>query len=360
MKKSICYIITQGELGGAQRYVFDLATRMSRTYQITVLIGAEKPELAGALAASGIKVRIIKHLVRNIHPLHDLMAIFELKKEIGTLKPDIVHLSSSKAGVLGSIAGHLAGVKNIIFTAHGFAFLEPNLFLVQKIYFWAEKLVSYFRRKIITVSDYDRKEAIKWGLAPAEKFVTIHNGIDLISPPREEGEGEVIADKSTMTPSYSPPHEGEKTIVVGTIAHDYPTKDLKTLRRAFAIVQNDHQQAELKIISGVPEAAKLLPSFDIYVCSSIKEGFPYSILEAMAAGLPIVSTAVGGIPEMLNPSSGILIPPKNPQVLAEAIKYLINNPKKARQMAKNAMNRAKKFTLEEMVNETAAIYRELY
>lgn len=403
-KFKIIYIVTQGEMGGAQRYVFDLATNLPASgFDIAVFMGPEKQDLKIALEKKGIRTGIVKNLVRNISPARDVAAIFEIRKIIKAKKPDVVHLNSGKAGFLGSIAAGLAGNKNVIFTAHGFSFLEPISRPAKMIYLWAEKIARRFRKKIITVSESDRKAAIKYNLAKAEQIVTIHNGIDLNSPPHEEGSGEVIEDsiaKSAMTPSWSPPHEGEK-IVIGAIANLYPTKGLKYLVEAaktvvtkfpvakFVIIGEGSERQNLEsriknlglekkfvLLGAVPKASSYLHQFHIFVLPSIKEGFPYSILEAMATGLPIVATSVGGIPEAIDslqfiPSpgdgegkgeveaSGILVPPKNPRALAAAIIHLLENPNLARTLAQNAKNKVKEFSLEKMLTETTAVYQEL-
>lgn len=148
-------------------------------------------------------------------------------------------------------------------------------------------------------------------------------------------------------------------MIIGTIARDYKTKDLPTLRAAFAILKREFPALKLEILSS-PRAAERLPTFDIYVCSSIKEGFPYSILEAMAAGLPIVSTAVGGIPEALEDGrSGLLVPPRDPHALAEALKRLIDNPDFAKTLGTRARERVKNFALEKMLRETEKVYGEI-
>ncbi|MBI4049968.1 MAG: glycosyltransferase family 4 protein [Candidatus Doudnabacteria bacterium] len=356
-QKSICYVITQGELGGAQRYVFDLATNLSKgEWRPTVIIGEHGGELKAKLENAGIKVLVAENLVRNIHPLKDLLVISELAGLLKKLQPDIIHLNSSKAGVVGSFAAHLAGIKNVIFTAHGFAFLEPQSWFIKQIYFWTEKLATKFRKKIITVSEFDRQAAIKSKLCAPEKLIAMHNGIafhpHLTSPIKGE-ESSLIS-----LPLVGRAREGGK-IVLGTIARDYPTKDLNTLRAAFAILKKEFSDLQLRIVEGMGAAAQL-SSFDIYVCSSVKEGLPYTILEAAAAGLPIVSTRVGGIPEILEDGkSGLLVLAKNPGALAGAVKKLLDNPELAKTLGANARERVKNFSLEKMLNKTEAVYREI-
>ncbi len=108
----------------------------------------------------------------------------------------------------------------------------------------------------------------------------------------------------------------------------------------------------------IPDAAKYLKAFDIFVLPSVKEGLPYAILEAMAAGLPIVATKVGGIPEMITDGeSGLLVPPKNPEALATAIEKLIAAPELRARLGQNAAAVADaKFSLQEMLQKTRQIY----
>ena len=381
MKKSICYVVTQGELGGAQKYVFELATNFAKNYDITVLVGKEKPELANQLRGAGIKVILLDHLKRDIHPVHDFFAVFELKKFFQSLRPDLIHLNSSKAGVLGSLAARLAGIRNVVFTAHGFAFLEPHNWLVKKIYFWAEKFSTRFRRKIITVSEFDRRAAIKARLCPPEKLVTIHNGIDLsvIASPR--GADEAI---SGLRRRFAPRNDN---IVIGTIAHLYPTKGIKYLIEAahifnskfeirnskFIVIGEGHERNQLEatirdyglekdffLVGALPNASQYLQAFDIFVLPSIKEGFPYAILEAAAAGLPIIATAVGGIPEIIaNSKQGLLVEPKHPEALAEALAKLLRDPEYIKTLGRSARERVSEFTLDGMLSLTLKCYETI-
>src|SRR3989344_5486489 len=120
-KIKLLFIVTQGEMGGAQRYVFDLATNLNSTppqppptrgedrrgYEILVAMGGEKLDLKMKLEQAGIKTVVLKHLVRNIHPIHDILAVFEIKRLIVNYQPGIVHLNSGKAGGIGSVAAAL-------------------------------------------------------------------------------------------------------------------------------------------------------------------------------------------------------------------------------------------------------------
>jgi glycosyltransferase involved in cell wall biosynthesis len=378
-KIKILYVITQGEFGGAQRYVFDLATHLNRNdYEILVLVGAEKPDLKIKLEEQGIRVIPVKNLVRNIHPLRELLAIFELRKIFRREKPNLIHLNSSKAGVLGSFAARLAGMKNVIFTAHGFAFLEPHSWPVKYFYFWAEKIATSFRKKIICVSDYDRQAATKAELCRPEKIITIHNGI-------------AIDDSKFLTKEAARNSLDSKFLIlnsdflIGTIANLYPTKGIKYLIDAakevvakfstvkFMVIGEGKKRKNLELriknlglrdnfflLGQVPNAEDYLHKFNLFVLPSLKEGFPYTILEAMQAGLPIVATRVGGIPEAIsNEKQGLLVPPKDKKALANALLRLLKNPQLACELGENAKARAKDFTLEKMIAKTEKIYETL-
>lgn len=372
-EKSICYLVTQGEFGGAQRYVFDLATnRDKQKYECLVLMGPEKLDLKERLEQKGVPAHIVKNLVRAIHPLKDIKAILELKEIFAKLEPDIIHLNSGKAGFLGSIAAWLAGSRNVVFTAHGFTFLEPNPWPFKLLYLLAEKIAGPLRKKIICVSKFDKQQALKYKVGAPEQLVTIHNGYDL--------------DKIKIQKSkFKTANQNSK--IVGTIANLYPTKGINYLIDAahilyskfhipdseFVVIGEGRERKNLEsrikklgleknffLLGAKPNAAQYLSGFDIFVLPSVKEGFPYTILEAMAAGLPIVATQVGGIPEAItHQKEGLLVPAQNPEALAEAILKLLGDPNLAQTLARNAENKVSEFSLSAMLARTQRVYEEV-
>jgi len=374
-------------MGGAQRYVYDLSTSLADTrglaasgrtqihadknqrqsarpqsgdnlrgsanYEVVVAMGAEKKELGEKLIKAGVKVHYVKNLVRNISPLKDFLAVFELKRLISLTTPNIIHLNSSKAGVLGSLGARLAKNPNVIFTAHGFAFLESKNWIIKKIYLLAERLVKNFRKKIIAITAVDRQKAISAKVASVTQLVTIYNGINQFEP--------LSRDRARKKLNI-----GKDKLVIGTIANDYPSKNLLGLKAAVNSLSKKFPEIELAIIGKgnkfgeIPNAKQLLNAFDIYAITSVKEGHPYSLLEAMMAGLPIVATAVGGIPDTIeNEKSGLLINPNNPEELLSALSKLINDSTLRYQLGKNARQKAEQFTLQRMIEETKKVYKEL-
>jgi glycosyltransferase involved in cell wall biosynthesis len=249
-------------------------------------------------------------------------------------------------------------------------------FLKKIFYKYAEKFTAGFKDKLICVSDYDKQIAIKEKICPTFKLTTIHNGIKNIEflPKKEAIEKLNKYSKSDIS---SP-------IIAGTIANLYKTKDLKNLIEAIhilltldfklstIIIGSGPEQNELiglikkyklnkkvYLLGSIKNASRYLKAFDIYVCSSVKEGFPYSILEAMQAEVPIITTNVGGIPEMIkNNQSGLLINAKDPEIMAEKIKLLINNKNLRNKLSKNAKEEVmKNFNLNNFLNKTKNIYK---
>ncbi len=362
---TILYIITQADGGGAQKYVLALAKHFNGMIAAGLRLRGrsdsrsdEAVKLFDDAKAARLQTFTLKHLKRNIHPWHDFWAVWEIRELVKNLKPDIVHLNSTKAGVLGSFACIDLRTK-IVFTAHGFRFNEPLSLPAKNFYLTLEKIASSYRDFIITVSDADRKSALKNKLIDENKIQTIHNGLAPIDfLPREE------ARKALGLPL-------DKKITV-TIANDYKTKGFDILEKALAIkpvsgtltvvmgeVSNKKQSNEnIKYLGFIQNASKYLKAFDATVISSRKEGFPFAALEAMQAGQPIIATNVGGIPEALG-DAGKLVPPDDAKALGEAIETVFGDENRAKKLSLKALERAKLFTEEKMLEETKKIYSKL-
>lgn len=391
--KKILYIITQSELGGAQRYIFDLADNLKGEFNISVAFGSsrcsssetdeqgDKNELAKQLDKIGIKYYTIPHLKRAISPINDFLTIIEIIKLIKKLKPDIIHLNSSKVSILGSTAAKICYVLRVpcyvIYTVHGWVFNEPLSPIKKTFYKYAEKFTALFKDKIICISKLDYEIAKNQLKIPEKKLTLIHHGIRQINfLPREQAR-----QKLSQVTNYQLP---VTNIIISTIANLYKTKGLEYFIETIKILTTNYELPITAIVIGegderknlenmigqnslkskffiagkIKNAAELLPAFDVYVCSSVKEGFPYSILEAMSAGLPIISTNVGGIPKMINDKkSGLLVKPKNPQVLADKIKILIEDKKLRDTLGEQAKKNVKeKFNIEKMIEKTKEVY----
>ena len=272
---------------------------------------------------------------------------------------------------MGAIAGRCAGIKNIIFTAHGWVFNEPRSSAQKYLFILISKCAALFQRTIICVSDYDRQRAIHYRVAKPEKLITIHNGIDADAIP-------FLVKKEAREKLNIP----EDAFVVGTIANFYATKSLDTLIFAaissanlenirFVIIGDGPEKEKMErliekyqltknfILPGVIKDANIyLKAFDIFALPSKKEGLPYALLEAMAAHLPCITSDVGGIPEIIeNDQNGIVIKDITPGKIWNAIAGLKKDKKKARALGAQAHTTVEKqFSLDAMRKKTLALY----
>lgn len=413
MKKvnKILYIITQSEWGGAQKYVFDLTKNyLEQGIEIGVAAGTDKGDLFNNLSAlESDKLTLFreKYLVRNISPYYDFLEFLKLVILIWKFKPDVVHLNSSKAGILGTAAGTVYNfLKNpplslfckggkkvkIIYTAHGFVFNENLSILVYFFYLWTEKFCSLFRDRIITVSYYDFKTAIEKKVIKKSKMAVIHNGIDLekgsqlLSKVDARGKlKEIAAAGNFSVPQGIETIESPDTKIIGTIANLYENKGLKYLIEVAAIVLKDmpncvfiligsgEQENKLKkliydyklqnnffMLGQVKCAYQYLKGFDIFCIPSIKEGLPYCLLEALMAGLPIVAANAGGVPEIVRGGeNGFVVPVKDSAKIAEKLKVLLKDDELSDKMGRVSAGLAGEFGLDKMAEQTLEIYSGL-
>lgn len=391
-KIKILFLITKDDVGGAQKYVKELAENIDpQKFRPVIASGRVSTRFINESANfSSHKIKTLKFLSNSFRPhflfLNDILALFEVFFLLCRERPDILHLNSSKAGVIGSFAAALfnlfkAGNKKIkvIFTAHGWVFNPDNAVSPARRWFYRllHKTAGRFQHAIINVSEYDRSLALRYNIAPKNKLHLIHNGI--IAP---NFLSKADARKFLLRMLKV---DNKKNLVeavwVGSIGRLVKEKDYATLIYAARLVKNAHffiigdgyESEKLKFIiknqglvdrvfllGSIVPAAQHLKAFDIFALSSVKEGLPYTVLEAMAAKLPVVATRVGGVTELLE-GRGIVMPPRQPHELARAINYCIQHPAEAQQYAEKAYQFFKeRLQLNRMIKETERIYDRLF
>lgn len=383
-RPKILYVITKSNWGGAQRYLFDLATSLPvNEFEVVVALGGTGEKKAGAgvleknIREAGVRTIFIRSLIRNISPIQELKSFWELVRLLKTERPDVIHLNSSKAVTMGALAGRVAGVPKIISTVHGWAFNEPRPLwqrtLLKGIH-WIGVTLSH---KTITVSLYDFNQAALWPLVRG-KIVHIHNGISPYKP-----EQKAIARKhfSDLVPELS---VYTNALWIGTNSELHKNKGLDFLLTAFANIHIDHPQTIVVIVGSgeerknlealacelgiatkvfllgfIENARNYLQAFDIHTLTSRKEGLPYALLEAGCAGLPVVASKVGGIPEIIDSGiQGLLTPVGDTGVLSRALADLIEAPALREEYGKNLQHKIRDdFSMEEMIGRTKALYR---
>ena len=380
------------------------------------LAAGGKGDFAKKIEKENIAYYNIKNFQRNVSFLKDFFAFFEILRLLFKLKPNIVHVNSPKAGGIVGLAAFIYKIYNLInphlisplirgrnrggqktfrldklstiYTPHGWAFSENRpawqIFLIKLF----SKITAVFYNKIICVSEYDLKKALEYNITSPKKLTKIYNGIDIKNLEfleKKEAKKSLYRHRKSIQRSNYDVSNFKSSFVIGTVAEMTKNKGLIYLLKAFKKLQHqksvikdltlmiiasgenpdknkivnyikENKISNVKIIENLPNAVSYLKAFDIFVLPSIKEGLPYSIIEAMAAGLPVIGTNVGGIPELLK-NNGIIIQQKNSQEMAEKIIFLINNSEKRKELGDKSEKAAKEnFNLKKMLEETKKLY----
>jgi len=380
-KEKILYIITKGNFGGAQRYVYDLATNLPKSDFETMVACGEGEALPKMLELAGIKTIKINNLTREIQTFNEFKVCKELIGLIRSEKPDVLHLNSSKIGGIGAVAGRVAGIleKNyspkIIFTSHGWGFYEKYRSFPSRIFYYLSHwLTIILCHQTITVSTKTKKD-IDFLPFIKNKIKVIHNGIsDFNTLPKEESRPILTNKKIDKTIIFSIselhnnkgldvalkaltllPQETKEKIIYSIAGDGEEEENLKKLAEDLNITNI------VKFLGFMPDAKKLLSGADIFLLPSRTENLPFAILEAGLKNLPTIATSVGGVPEIIRDmQNGILVHPQNPKEIAEAITYLIDHPERQKEFG-GAIKQivTSNFSLEIMLNKTISLYNKL-
>ena len=378
-KKKLFICITKSNWGGAQKYVFDIATNTPRDqFDTTVLLGGSG-DLKNKLEEFGVKTLLLKNSQRDIDAKKEFGLLFELIKIFKKEKPDIVHLNSSKMGFVGALAGRIAGIKKIVFTCHGWAFNENRSFLSKWFFRIFHNLTIMLADETIAVSEITKNQIKK---PFRKKIVVVRNGLREMEFKDKDTAQKFISEKIIQTNSKASKILAEKPTWIGTLSELHTTKGLNYAIEAISKIKNNvifvimgegEKRKELEeqtvklgvgnrvfLIGYVNGASTYLKAFDIITLSSITEGLPYVLLESGYAARPIVASNVGGIPEIIeNNKTGILVSPRNSEEIKNSIEYLIKNPSKSKWLG-DALKRkiSQDFTQKVMLEKTFALYRK--
>ncbi len=386
----ILFLITKSSWGGAQRYVFDLASHYSATHEIAVGLGGDG-RLKTALEAANIRVISLPFLQRDINPLKEARTFFDLVKMIRSEKPNVVHLNSSKIGGLGALACRVAGVRKIIFTAHGWAFNEDRSWLSRGVIILLHWVTVLLCTKTIAVSQKTADDISHLPFMSA-RIEVIHNGLKPIVRYSKTEARRLLCERLTgLKAEIEQIHKGVgerargKTVWIGTISELHPNKGLVHLLRAAAelkkhaelphfvvvIIGEGEQRAALEsiikdsglergafLLGNIPDAAEYLNALDIFTLTSSTEALPYVLLEAGAAHLPVIASNVGGIPEIIDQlESGILVRPGDQKELSKALSILLANAAKRDELGKALQQKTtKNFSTQQMFEKTEKVY----
>ncbi len=380
LKKKVLFVITQSELGGAQKFLSNLTSHLDRdVYDFLVAVGSSgNGDFLRVLGAGGIPYKTLKFLRRE-PALTDIWAVFEIRRLIKSYRPDVLFLNSSKAGFIGSLASvfptRINAIK-VVYRIGGWSFNDP--WPKWKKWFWVvlEWLSAKWKDVIIVNNQRDLEQAKKLKIKPRGDIVLIHNGIEVYKldiMDREEARTQLLEKVAK-----SSGRNIKVKNIIGTIANFYPTKGLEYLVGAadyftdtedpiFFIIGDGELRPGLDkmirekglerkvfLLGQIPDAYRFLPAFDVFVLPSVKEGFPWALIEAMSAKLPVIATDVGAVPEIIDDyKNGLIVKPKDSAELANKIKEVLENDRLKNELGIQAHQTVLfKFELDKMVKQT--------
>lgn len=361
----VLLMIDDASVGGGQKHLLDLATRIDRA----------KFDVAVATAGDGFLPDRLRTASIPIYPVSlanrpDLRAAGECRRILRAFSPDLVHTHGGTAGFHGRLAANRVGVRTV-HTYHGLHYLHfggIKSFLYRSVDRWLASRTTW----IICVSESDRRRARAHRLVREGQDAVVHNGIDVepfagVARARQERQGRESADN----------------FLVGTIGRLQRVKGHHYLAEAAAIVARReptcrfvvHGDGEERAVLerqieqlGLSERFQLpgstydvpaaLAKLDLFVLPSLWEGLPLTLLEAMAAGCPVIAARVDGVPEIIRDGeNGMLVPPRDPAALADAILRMIGDRSAGERFADVARQTVTaRFTLDRMVRETEKVY----
>jgi glycosyltransferase involved in cell wall biosynthesis len=358
--------------GGVAEHVCQLAVGLTgRGHTVVVLAPADFGP-APRLAAAGCRFEPVAFRRDYGHPHRDLGALLQVIRALRRHRIDLVHAHAAKAGVVGRLAA-LATGRPALYSPHCFPFVGEVSAARRRFAELVERRLAPATAAIVCVCEDERQVAIAHRIGRPERLVVVHNGC----PPCD---GEVAVDERLLALRAGGPVAGAVTVL-------RRQKAVEDLLDAAPAVLAAVPEARIAVVGDGPErealhahaarlgladdprmvflpftgpSARHLRALDVFVLPSAWEAFPIGVLEAQACGVPQVATDVGGTREAVTPETGILVPPRDPRALADALVRLLRDP-----AARSAMGQAsrarhgERFGVERMVSATAAVYERL-
>ncbi len=367
-------------VGGPARQAIELSARLAGPDWRTVLaygrVEPHEEDLERCAQERGLVLEFIPELARPIRPLTDLRAFLRILGLLRREKPQVVHTHKSKAGALGRLAAVLAGVPVIVHTYHGHVLQGYFNPLVNRIFRFIEAFLARFTDRIVVLTKSQREELLAMGIGHPEQYAVIPSGVDLepfLSADTLRGELRRELGISPTTP------------IIGIIGRLVPIKRHEDFLMAakliagdapecrFLVVGDGERRGELEdlayrlrlqdkvlFLGSRTDMPRVCADLDMAVLSSTNEGLPMALIEAMAAGKPVVATRVGGVPDLITDGkNGILVEPERPEKLARAIQDLLDNPALAGKLGASGRDAARAYGADALARNTGELYRAL-
>jgi glycosyltransferase involved in cell wall biosynthesis len=352
--------VIQPPVGGAPVLV-DLLVREQISHHEVGVVG--RPAMARRLVGSGARVWTLP-MTRSVSPLEDLSNLRRLIAIVREFRPDVVHAHSSKAGVLGRLAGRACGVP-VVLSPHNFAHrIYEGGRAARAVFFLVELALSPLTTHLHVSYGEEKRDALRTGLARNGRVTVIPNGI-LTGPLL------AIAEPASPTP------------VVGTYARLWPQKRIDILVLAAARLESQGVPVVLRIIGGGPLESDLrelitelelkdaqiiadpggpaaaLEMLDVYVLSSVQEAMPLVPIEAMAAARTVIASAVGGVPEVVDHgTTGLLVAAGDVDALADALRHVLSGSELRRRLGRAARNVARDYDISRTADALELVYEK--
>lgn len=359
--------------GGCGRHVTDLVEGLNASeYEIEVLYGALRADDTYLTRVKELenKAKFIpsKYLVRDLNPVKDVFAFIQICKIISQFCPDIVHCHSSKAGFLGRVSAKILGVKKIFYTPHAYSFQSEEFGSVKrKVFIKLEQICSRLATTCtFNVSVGERNAALKERIDSPDKFTVIYNGIS------EKKLPDTGISRKRMNISVTKK-------VIGTVARIDQQKNpemfleiakrmIKTDKNLVFVYVGDGPQRtniekkinNLELTSNIyilgyrQDSDEIVSGFDIFLSTSMYEGMPYALIEALRAGVPIVATDVTGNNEVVIPQiNGLLFPVGDVESAISCLNKMLSCPISSDQIRRTFRE---KFTSKNMVSQIMNYY----
>lgn len=370
----VLLVITRLEMGGAQRVVLHTAASLDRRRFSVALAWGPGDILDGEARQIGdLELFPVETLVRPVAPVADIRAFSSLRAAIRSFAPDVVHTHSSKAGILGRLAARMEAVPSVVHTVHGFGFTPLQKAPLRIAFKTAERVLARYTDHFVTVSESDRRRGVDIGLFAAERVTVIRAGIDL-EKYRLAGGGSAIRQKLGVP---------EDVPLVTQIGNFKPQKAPLDFVRMSAAVHARCAEAFFVMVGDGPlrgaaeELARklgisdrmvfcgwwddvpgLLAATTVSVLTSRHEGLPCSVVESLAAGVPVVATAVDGTVEVVRSgANGFLAPAGDVAALAESVCTLLADAETRACFAEAASRGLEDFDRDLMVRQQEDLYR---
>ncbi|MFC2163454.1 glycosyltransferase family 4 protein [Acidobacteriota bacterium] len=371
-KIKVLQMIDKPFLGGGQINLLSLAESLDpQRFDTSVCTGGQGP------LVDALREKNIPHFCLSFSKRFRRKSLIDIAALLRTQRFDILHTHGGIAGFYGRLASRKSSSPPIVVhTLHGIHYLHYRNILLKRLYIYQEKYLSRSTDAVIFVSEADQRKGTELRLVPSDKQVLIKNGIDYAA----------YELQSRKHPEDMEGEQPDNHPLVGCVARLHRQKGIPYLLEAVDSIRRSFPEIKVWIVGGGPQREKLdhlkdrlgissyvsllgeredvpqlVSRFDVFVLPSLWEGLPYSLLEAAALGKPVVASDIDGVRELIkHEQTGLLVPPRQPLLLADAVVRLLRDRDYALRLGQNLKTAVQNtYTLDRMVSQVQTLYLKL-